>query len=120
VPFNPSGDQDCIACHAADYQREHTGSGFPTTCLTCHTVDSWEGADFANHDAQFFPIYSGAHRGRWSSCQECHTQPDNYQVFSCTTCHGQSETDGHHREVGNYRYDSNACYQCHPTGRGED
>ena len=117
VPYSPSSDQDCVACHEADYQREHTGSGFPTTCLTCHTVDTWDGASFTDHDAQFFPIYSGAHRGRWSNCQQCHVQPDNFQLFSCLSCHGQTETDGHHREVGGYRYDSNACYQCHPNGR---
>jgi hypothetical protein len=120
VPFTPANDQDCISCHADDYQGEHAGSGFPTTCLACHTVETWEGADFANHDAQYFPIYSGRHDGTWENCQTCHTQPDNFQVFSCLSCHRQSETDGHHDEVGGYRYDSNACYQCHPNGRAED
>jgi hypothetical protein len=117
VPFAPAGDQDCISCHTDDYQQEHAGSGFPTTCLTCHTVDTWDGASFTDHDAQFFPIYSGAHRDKWQSCQECHTQPDNFQVFSCFACHSQAETDDDHREENGYRYDSNACYQCHPNGR---
>jgi hypothetical protein len=117
VPFTPSGDQDCVGCHADDYQAEHAGSGFPTTCLTCHTIDSWEGASFTDHDAQFFPIYSGAHRGRWDTCQECHTQPDNFQVFSCLSCHERNETDAHHREENGYQYESGACYRCHPNGR---
>jgi hypothetical protein len=117
VPFAPAGDQDCISCHTDDYQQEHAGSGFPTTCLTCHTLDTWDGASFTDHDAQFFPIYSGPHRDKWQSCQECHTQPDNFQVFSCFACHSQTETDNDHREEAGYRYDSNACYQCHPNGR---
>jgi hypothetical protein len=117
VPFQPTNDQDCYACHSADYQREHAGSGFPTTCLACHTIDTWGGANFANHDAQFFPIYSGAHRGRWSSCQDCHIQSNDFTVFSCFQCHQQAETDSHHRDVRNYSYDSNRCYQCHPQGR---
>jgi hypothetical protein len=117
VPFSAAGDQDCISCHADDYQQEHAGSGFPTTCLTCHTIDTWDGASFVNHDAQFFPIYSGAHQGRWDGCQDCHTQPDNFQVFSCLTCHTRTETDADHREESGYQYESNACYRCHPNGR---
>ena len=117
VPFAPAGDQDCISCHTDDYQQEHAGSGFPTTCLTCHTVDTWDGASFTDHDAQFFPIYSGPHRDKWQSCQECHTQPGNFQVFSCFACHNQTKTDDQHKEEAGYRYDSNACYQCHPNGR---
>jgi hypothetical protein len=120
VPFTPSSDQDCISCHADDYAGEHAGSGFPTTCLACHTEETWEGADFSNHDPQYFPIYSGAHKDKWQSCQTCHVQPDNYQVFSCLSCHEQNETDDKHREESGYVYDSNACYQCHPNGRAED
>ncbi|MDH4351390.1 MAG: hypothetical protein OEW56_09610, partial [Gemmatimonadota bacterium] len=70
-----------------------------------------------DHDAQYFPIYSGAHRGRWQDCQTCHIQPDNFQVFSCLSCHAQGETDSHHRGESGYRYESSACYQCHPNGR---
>jgi len=116
----PTSPDDCIACHQADYDREHAGSGFPTTCLTCHDGQRWSGASFANHDSQFFPIYSGAHRGRWSSCSDCHTSQSDYTVFTCITCHGQSQTDSHHQGVSNYSWDSNRCYSCHPTGRAED
>ena len=120
VLFSPSSDEDCISCHADDYAGEHAGSGFPTTCLACHTVETWEGADFSNHDPLYFPIYSGVHRDKWQSCQTCHVQPDNFQVFSCFSCHSQTETDEKHREESGYRYDSSACYQCHPNGRAED
>jgi len=117
VPFTPTGDEDCISCHTDDYQQEHAGSGFPTTCLTCHTIDTWDGASFVNHDAQFFPIYSGPHKDKWQDCQTCHVQANNFQVFSCFACHGQTKTDDQHKEEAGYRYDSNACYQCHPNGR---
>jgi hypothetical protein len=117
---HPSGNTDCVACHQPDYQREHgTGSGFPTTCLDCHNQDSWGGASF-NHDSNFFPINSGAHRGRWATCATCHTVPGNSKAFTCFSCHehDQSPTDSRHREVRNYVYDSAACYQCHRNGRG--
>ena len=110
----PSNQNDCIACHDDDYQREHAGSGFPTTCLGCHTVQTWDGATFANHD-DVFPITSGPHAHR--QCQECHVQPDNFQVFSCLTCHTQSRTNADHQGESGYRYESNACYTCHPNGR---
>ena len=112
--FSPAGNADCVACHRADYDRKHTGSGFPTTCGNCHTQNTWTGATF-NHDL-IFPINSGKHAGKWSSCQQCHTVPSDYRVFSCTTCHGKSKTDGDHSGVSGYAYDSNRCFNCHPRG----
>jgi len=120
--FSPRDANDCIACHQADFQREHTGSGFPTTCASCHTTDTWNGATFKDHDARFFPIFSGKHRGRWSSCQTCHTTPNNFSSFTCFSCHehSQARTNGKHREVGGYAYVSRLCLACHPGGRGGD
>jgi hypothetical protein len=112
--FSPAGNNDCVACHRADYDRQHTGSGFPTTCGSCHTQNTWTGATF-NHD-QIFPIYSGKHAGKWSSCQQCHTVPGDFRVFSCTTCHTKSKTDGDHSGVSGYAYDSIRCLSCHPRG----
>jgi hypothetical protein len=117
--FTPQGQNDCIACHQVDYQREHAGSGFPTTCLDCHTQNDWQGS-FPDHDAQFFPIYSGKHNGKWSdSCQTCHTVPGNQQVFSCFDgCHEHDRTsmDDKHKDEAGYVYESNACLSCHPNG----
>jgi hypothetical protein len=114
--YNPSSNQDCYSCHVDEYNAQHSGTGFPTSCTTCHNVDTWQGATF-NHDP-FFPIYTGRHEGTWSSCQTCHTQPGNYQVFSCITCHAhnQEEMDDEHEDVGGYVYQSEACYSCHPDG----
>ncbi len=110
----------CAACHQADYNAttnpNHSAAGFPTDCASCHTTSTWNGATF-DHDGMYFPIYSGAHRNRWSSCSECHTSASDYAVFTCTTCHGQSSTNSHHHGVSGYVYQSQACYSCHPRGR---
>ncbi len=108
----------CSGCHMAKYQAttnpNHAAAGFPTTCETCHraTDTSWGQGTF-NHT--WFPISSGRHSG--NPCSACHTSSSNYAVFTCITCHTRSTTDGHHRGVSGYRYDSAACYACHPQGR---
>ena len=115
----PSGNEDCITCHQSDYDSEHSGTDFPTTCLTCHNQTTWDGATF-DHDALFFPIYSGTHRGEWNQCSDCHrSAPLTYATFSCIDCHEHSESRmiSEHDEVRNFVWDSNACLSCHPTGR---
>ncbi|MFH1278268.1 MAG: hypothetical protein ABIK65_07810, partial [Candidatus Eisenbacteria bacterium] len=113
---------DCYECHQADYESttnpDHAGAGFPTDCAQCHDLSGWDGADF-DHDGLFFPIYSGKHRGKWDSCSDCHTNPNDYGVFSCLGCHPHSDrnkTDNDHDEVPGYQYNSDACYSCHPRG----
>jgi hypothetical protein len=112
----------CVSCHQNDYDAtnpSHSSLGFPTTCATCHTTTNWN-ANFTQHDSLYFPIYSGAHAGRWSVCADCHTQPSNYAVFNCLGCHPHDDkatTDGHHSGVSGYQYLSSACYSCHPQGR---
>ncbi len=114
---------DCYSCHQGDYNKtsnpNHAAAGFPTRCLDCHTTNGWRPASF-DHDGSFFPINSGRHRGVWSSCSDCHTNPGNYRVFECVNCHAhaKSEMDGKHRGVGGYSYSSPACYRCHPRGVG--
>jgi hypothetical protein len=111
---------ECVSCHRTDYSGTtnpaHAAATFPTTCASCHTTSTWAGARF-DHDGPYFPIYSGAHRGRWNSCSTCHTNAASFAVFTCLTCHGQTETNGHHQSVSGYRYDSQACYSCHRNGR---
>lgn len=122
VKFHPANDQDCYSCHETDYQNAHSGTGFATTCTDCHSIDTWDNATFKDHDSQFFPIYSGTHRGTWTSCQTCHSDPSNYKTFTCLSCHAhdKSTTDAHHTEVSGYSYVSTACYSCHPSGHGGD
>jgi len=68
----------------------------------------------------YFPIYSGEHEGKWNQCSDCHTNPSNYAVFTCLTCHGLTETNNQHNGVSGYVYESNACLECHPDGSGGD
>ncbi len=113
----------CVGCHQSEYDNttdpNHIGAQFPTDCIQCHTENAWTPATF-DHDGQYFPINSGAHQGEWNACMECHTNPDNFSVFTCITCHTNPETDDEHDEVSGYVYESNACFACHPTGDAGD
>ena len=115
----PTNDQnDCIACHQDDYNREHAGTGFPTTCLNCHTVNNWN-ADNFDHDGLYFPIYSGPHKNTWADCATCHTVIGDFSAFTCFNCHEHNRTrmDSKHRGVSGYTYQSQACLSCHPNGK---
>jgi hypothetical protein len=115
----------CASCHQSDYDGttnpNHTAAGFPLQCQTCHNTTIWQGATF-DHDSQNFPIYSGKHRSRWDECADCHTNASNYSVFTCLSCHPHSDkakTDSDHQGESGYRYDSAACYNCHPRGEAD-
>ncbi|HKE85378.1 MAG TPA: hypothetical protein VKB50_16560 [Vicinamibacterales bacterium] len=105
----------CTGCHLASYNLtrnpNHAAAGFPTTCEACHRITdtAWTQGTF-NHR---FPITSGPHH---TDCTNCHVG-GVFQTFNCLNCHQRTETDGHHRAIAAYRYDSLACYSCHPNGR---
>ena len=109
--------RECVGCHQTNYNNtkspSHAASGFPTTCESCHraTDTSWTQGTF-NH-SNYFPLTSQHN----VTCSRCH-QTSNYKVFTCLTCHSKSETDSKHRGRAGYLYDSNACYSCHPRGKG--
>jgi len=113
-------DDECIACHQADYDGQHADSGYPTTCLVCHTRETWTGATF-DHDAQYFPIQVGRHQAVAGGCTTCHANESDYSDFTCFTCHAheQDRMDDRHSGIGGYAYDSNLCYACHPTGEAD-
>jgi len=120
-------DAECRDCHLEDYlattEPNHQEVNFPETCDLCHNTRSWDQGEFEDHDAEYFPIYSGVHRGRWDACSDCHFDPSDYSEFTCFNCHNhnQERIDGiHEGEVDGYVYDSNACYACHPDGRADD
>ena len=114
----------CYACHTNEYNNTtdpaHSAAGFPTECATCHTENAWEPATF-DHDGQYFPIYSGEHRGEWNSCSDCHTVTNVYSQFSCIDCHEHNKTDmdDEHGDVSGYTWESISCLSCHPTGEAE-
>ena len=107
---------DCYSCHVNDYNGtnnpNHKAAGFPTTCATCHTTASWLGATF-NHT--WFPTNHGNANG---VCSTCHTNPNDFTVFTCTNCHQKAQTDQNHQGVNGYVYNSVNCYNCHKNGGG--
>ncbi len=124
----PQGDlalasQRCESCHRDQYMEtanpNHVQNGFSTRCEECHQMNGWQPAFFPNHDG-FFPIFSGNHAQVWQSCQTCHTT-GQFAEFSCFEgCHehARAGTDARHSGMGGYRYESRACYDCHPSGEG--
>lgn len=117
-------DPDCFACHQPDYggavNPNHQQMGFPTDCALCHDLTpGWKPASYGNHDAEFFPIYTGKHQGEWTTCTDCHTNPSNFALFSCIDCHehnNAADLANKHNGVPNYQYNSQACLDCHPDG----
>jgi hypothetical protein len=109
---------DCYQCHASNYQTptnpNHVIANFSHDCTPCHSTSVWRPSTM-NHDGQYFRIYTGAHRNRWTLCTDCHTTPTNFALFSCIHCHEhrRSEMDDEHRNVPGYVYASPACYNCH-------
>ncbi len=114
----------CFGCHSNDYNNTtdpaHATAQFSTDCITCHTEKAWKPSTF-DHDNQYFPIYSGEHKGEWNSCTDCHTQAGNYAVFSCLNCHEHNLTDmaDEHKGVNGYVYNSTNCLTCHPNGKAD-
>ena len=113
----------CYGCHSAQYiattNPNHATAQFPKECESCHTVAAWKPSTFS-HDNQYFPIYSGKHKGKWTLCSECHTTATNWLLFSCIDCHEHNKTsmDNEHKGKKDYLYNSVACYTCHPRGSG--
>ncbi len=117
-PVNRS-EVSCLTCHLQnetnDFHGNMTGYDYTSpSCLSCHPTG--EKGQFIDHDPQFFPIYSGTHNNQWNDCTGCHTTVSDKSVFSCLTCHLQTESDANHAGITGYLYSSTDCYLCHPTG----
>ncbi|MCB0717488.1 MAG: hypothetical protein KDD65_03525, partial [Bacteroidetes bacterium] len=112
--FQPADNNDCITCHQQDYNNEHQGSGFPTTCLNCHGVDTWDGATFDHTAASGGFELVGAHAPL--ACENCHSMPDLGLLFQpadnndCVTCH-QQDYNNEHQGSGF----PTTCLTCHNT-----
>jgi len=109
---------DCYQCHQSDFQQvtnpNHVSQVFPHDCTPCHSTTAWI-PNTMNHDAQYFRIYSGKHRGKWSACSECHPSIGNFADFTCLSCHEHNRTDMDSKHQGRqgYVYASPSCYECH-------
>lgn len=111
----------CVDCHITDYNSatnpNHVAAQFPHACESCHSQNGWTPSTF-NHDQQWFPVYSGKHRNKWSACSQCHPNASNYSEFTCVSCHEhrKSKMDSEHQGISGYVYLSPACLNCHPDG----
>lgn len=117
----------CLNCHEhiqPETDSDHNGiSGYAYNspdCYFCHPTG--EAGDFGDHDAQYFPIFSGRHNNEWDDCSICHTNPADRKDFNCLQCHthNQTDTDNIHGSMTGYAYNSSDCYLCHPTGEAGD
>jgi hypothetical protein len=81
----------CYSCHQQDFLTpviNHAAAGFPTTCETCHTMDSWVGAKFDHLKYTGYAL-TGMHATL--ACTACHIN----NVFTGTpaTCYGCHSAD---------------------------
>jgi hypothetical protein len=106
---------ECVSCHRSSYDATtnpaHAAAGFPTTCNTCHTTTTWNGATF-DHATTSFPL-TGAHAT--AACAGCHGD-GVYRGKSaeCVSCHRSSydaTTDPAHAAAGF----PTTCNTCHST-----
>ncbi len=112
--------RECIGCHLGDYNAAahppHASLGMSTACANCHVETMWSPVLSTWHEAAF-PILAGDHA---VPCGDCHTGRGGFpKDYSCTGCHGRSETDHEHDRAG-YVYQDAACYGCHPRGEEDD
>lgn len=94
---------ECVSCHAEP--AYHLGL-FGTACSSCHTTNAWSPAQFTGPHQ--FPMGHGDANG----CRSCH--PSTLAMYTCYTCHDQTETNEKHREEGITSFQD--CMRCHPTG----
>lgn len=108
----------CIDCHRGDEPADHFGPD----CTACHTASAWKPSTF-DHEPRF-PLARGNHRKYRNTCGSCHLNAGDYASYTCTDCHDnehqRSKMDREHDDVRNYRYESAACYECHPRGSKDD
>ena len=114
-----SVSSDCYSCHQQNYTAttnpNHSASGIPTTCQSCHTTNpGWQPATF-NHGA--FPLTLG-HSNSNRLSVDCHTtnpgwQPAtfNHGAFPLTLGHSTPTCNDCHK--GNYTSTPTDCYSCH-------
>ena len=91
--FRTKLSSDCNSCHSHSNKNAsaifpaHSGVFAKYTCIDCHSPKTWNTVKFKQHDA-LFPIYSGNHKGKWTTCTDCHTNDAVWDAKnSCKKCH---------------------------------
>ena len=117
--FDPEDTNDCLSCHLSDYQGQHLGTGFPLTCLSCHTTDTWSGVELDHKELSGGFDLVGVHVEL--DCTRCHSEGDFSLRFDpkneadCLACH-QADYDAQHLADG---YPT-TCTSCHAPTAWED
>jgi hypothetical protein len=91
LKYQPANNQDCQACHLAQYQAKHGPQGYPTTCTLCHTPTEWSDGSFNHQSASGGFDLWGPHLKL--PCTACHVpgsfaprfDPDDSS--DCVACH---------------------------------
>jgi hypothetical protein len=107
---------DCYSCHAKDYQGtsnpSHVSAAIPKDCLQCHTMSSWQGAQFDHTQFTKFPL-TGAHVK--VACASCHINGQFVGTpTTCVSCHLKDyngTTNPNHISAGIPQ----TCELCHTT-----
>ena len=136
----------CYSCHQKDFLTpviDHVGLGFPSTCESCHSMDSWFNAKFDHLKYTGYAL-TGAHvtlpctschinnvfKGTPAECYSCHVtdftksnNPPHVQLglpHDCASCHSTSDWNNakfDHTLYAHYpltgAHASVTCAQCH-------
>jgi hypothetical protein len=110
----------CVSCHAHDEEAAAGRHEFITdyvwkseACRTCHPVGQEATISRADHSLKYFGVASGSHAKL--ECGECHPFKTTAKTFKCVPCHEPTGPGAKaHATTPKYRYDSFACYGCHP------
>jgi hypothetical protein len=81
----------CYSCHQRDFQTpvlNHAAAGFPATCESCHTVNTWFNAKFDHLKYTGYAL-TGAHATL--PCTACHIK--NVYAGTPAACYGCHQTD---------------------------
>jgi hypothetical protein len=111
----------CVGCHGdlvASAHPDHKQLGFSNSCENCHTALGWHVMRSNWHDG-FYRISSGDHAG--IGCGGCHGGGYDKARLVCTSCHehNKASMDKEHGGVGNYSWNSGACYDCHGNSKDD-
>jgi hypothetical protein len=109
-----------VSCHAHDEDAAKARHTFITgytwkseECRRCHPVGQEADIPRADHSLKYFGIASGSHAK--FECSDCHPFKTTAKTFKCVPCHEPSGPGAKaHASTPKYRYDSFACYGCHP------
>jgi len=91
LKYQPANNQDCQACHMADYEAKHGPLGYPTTCTLCHTPTDWGDGSFDHTSASGGFNLWGPHLEL--PCTACHiagswqVRFDPEDSSDCGACH---------------------------------